>query len=425
MPELFNETFSIPTSRRPGRQVHELPDTFQASGLGGRSMTGTPPLEGVRILDFTRMLSGPFCTALLGDLGADVIKVETPNGGDDARHFAPRKGGESTYFMLVNRNKRSITLDLKSEDGRATAQRLARMSDVVVENFRPGVVQRLGIDYATLAEANPRLVYASISGFGQDGPFAQRAAYDIVAQAMGGMTSINGYSDGPPTRVGESLGDLAAGVYASWSILAALHARDRSGHGQHLDIAMVDSIFSLLVTALSDYLFTGNLPPRYGNSNPISAPLDSYRARDGDLIIAVANDALFSKLCDVIGKPELAADPRFATDPARKENEDALRVALEEWTATRTVDDAVTQLSDAAIPASPVWSIDQVVDSEHASHRGLVRHADHANVGTVPLVLQPVQFLGGARMPERAAPALGQHQAEVMADLASWEAGQR
>lgn len=384
-----------------------------------------PPLEGIRVLDFSRMLSGPFCTALLGDLGADVIKVETPAGGDDARHFSPRAAGESTYFMLVNRNKRSIALNLKSQEGRETVHRLARISDVVVENFRPGVARRLGIDYDTLAALNPRLVYASISGFGQDGPLSQRAAYDIIAQAMGGIMSINGQPDSGPTRVGESLGDLAAGLYGSWAVLAALHARDRDGYGQHLDVAMLDSIFSLLVSALSQYLFTGKVPQRIGNTNPISAPLDSYRAGDGELIIAVANDALFARLCEAIGRPELAGDPAFATDAERKRNEDDLRTVLEAWASRRTVEDAVAALTSAGVPASPVWSIDQVATSAHALHRRLVRRAEHATAGDVPIVPQPVHFGGGATLPERAAPVLGQHQDDVLAELLAEEARQR
>jgi crotonobetainyl-CoA:carnitine CoA-transferase CaiB-like acyl-CoA transferase len=378
-----------------------------------------PPLAGVRVLDFSRMLSGPFCTALLGDLGADVIKVESPEGGDDARHFAPRQGGESTYFMLVNRNKRSIAIDLKSAAGRRTAHALARRCDVIVENFKPGVAARLGIDYETLSAANPRLVYASISGFGQDGPLAHRPAYDIIAQAMGGIMSINGTPDAGPTRVGESIGDLAAGLYASWAILAALRARDRDGRGQHLDVAMLDSIFSLLVSALSQYLFTGQVPQRAGNANPISAPLDSFAAADGELIIAVANDAMFGRLAAAIGMPALGDDPRFATDRSRKANEAALKAILEQWTRRRSVEDAVAQLEAAAVPASPILAVDQVVAGAHAAHRGLVQQVDHPAAGTIPLVLQPVRFLGSGPLPKRPPPLLGEHGEAIRAELAA------
>ncbi len=375
-----------------------------------------PALAGIRVLDFSRVISGPFCTALLADLGADVIKIESPDG-DDARHFAPRSGGESCLFMMVNRNKRSVALDLKREADRGLAHRLARVSDIVVENFRPGVARRLGVDYATLSAVNPRLVYASISGFGQDGPLAHRPAYDIIAQAMGGIMSVNGSKDGPPTRVGESLGDLAAGLYAAWAVLAALRARDRDGRGQHLDIAMLDSIFSLLVSALSQYLFTGEVPGRIGNANPISAPLDSFRAADGELIIAVANDVMFRRLCQATGAPELADDPRFAIDSARKRNETALKALIEAWTGSRTVEEAVATLEAASVPASAILSVAQIVKSPHAAHRGLVRAAEHPTAGTVPVVLQPVQFLSAEAGPCRAAPLLGQHTQEVLAEL--------
>jgi CoA:oxalate CoA-transferase len=376
-----------------------------------------PALAGIRVLDFSRMLSGPFCTALLADLGADVIKIESPDGGDDARHFAPKSGGESCLFMMVNRNKRSVTLDLKSEADRQVAHRLAERSDIVVENFRPGVARRLGVDYASLAAINRRLVYASISGFGQEGPLAHRPAYDIIAQAMGGIMSVNGSKDGPPTRVGESLGDLAAGLYAAWAILAGLRARDRDGHGQHLDIAMLDSIFSLLVSALSQYLFTGESPGRIGNANPISAPLDSFRAADGELIIAVANDVMFRRLCQAMDAPELADDPRFAIDAARKQNETALKALIEAWTGSRTVEAVVGRLEAASVPASPILSVSQVAESTHAAHRRLVRTVRHATAGTVPVVLQPVQFLGAESGPCRSAPLLGQHTEEVLIEL--------
>ncbi|WP_290684599.1 MULTISPECIES: CaiB/BaiF CoA transferase family protein [unclassified Haematobacter] len=374
------------------------------------------PLSGVRILDFSRMLAGPFCTAILADAGADVIKVEGPEG-DDARHFAPKVGGESAYFMLINRNKRSLTLDLKSEDDRRVAHELARNSDIVVENFRPGVTRRLGIDYETLSGLNPRLVYASISGFGQEGPLAHRAAYDIIAQAMSGMMSVNGSAGAEPTRVGESLGDLVAGLQAVWSILAALHGRDRDSRGQHLDIAMMDSMFSLMITALSQYLFAGTVPGRIGNAHPISAPLDTFAAEDGHLIIAVANDNLFGRLAATIGQPGLAQDSRFATDGARKANEAELKAIIESWTRERSVESAVAILEAATVPASPILSIDQVVASDHAKARGLVTTAEHVTVGSIPVVTQPVRFLGSVAPVVRAAPALGQHNAEILKEL--------
>jgi crotonobetainyl-CoA:carnitine CoA-transferase CaiB-like acyl-CoA transferase len=375
-----------------------------------------PPLAGVRVLDFSRMLAGPFCTALLADAGADVIKVEGLEG-DDSRHFSPRAGGESCYFMMINRGKRSVSLDLKSASGRATAHALAARSDIVVENFRPGVAARLGIDFATLSAINPKLVYASISGFGQDGPLAHRPAYDIIAQAMSGIMSVNGPAGSAPNRVGESIGDIAAGLQATWAILAALHGRDRDGKGQHLDVAMVDSVFSLMVTSLSQYLFTGVVPGRIGNGHPMSAPLDSFAASDGHMIIAVANDGLFARLAAAMGMAEVAADPRFATDPARKANEAALRTIIEGWTLRHTVEAAVATLEAAGIPASPILSIDQVVSGVHATARGLVHTVDHKTAGPVPVVPQPVRFLGSGTLQARPAPLLGEHTEEVLAEL--------
>jgi crotonobetainyl-CoA:carnitine CoA-transferase CaiB-like acyl-CoA transferase len=375
-----------------------------------------PPLAGIRVLDFSRMLAGPFCTALLADVGAEVIKVESPEG-DDARHFAPRRGDESCYFMLVNRGKKSLTLDLKSDDGRATIQKLVATSDIVVENFKPGVTTRLGIDYASLSAINPRIVYASISGFGQEGPLSHRPAYDIIAQAMSGIMSVNGPAGTSPNRVGESIGDLVAGLQATWAILAALHGRERDGRGQHLDVAMVDSIFTIMVTALSQYLFTGEVPGRIGNANPISSPLDSFAAADGHLIIAVANDALFKRLAIAIGNPDLASDARFASDPLRKQNEAALKTILEGWTLQRSVEEAVAILESAQVPASPILSIDAVVASAHAKARNLVQSVVHPTAGRIPVVPQPVKFLGSGMMQVKPPPLLGEHSDEIRREI--------
>lgn len=379
------------------------------------------PLSGIRVLDFSRMLAGPICTALLADVGADVIKIESPEGGDDARQFEPKRGGESSYFMLANRGKRSVTLNLKSPEGLEIINKLVSSCDVVVENFKPGVTFRLGIDYAALRRINPKIVYASISGFGQTGPLSHRPAYDIIAQAMGGIMSINGNPGLPPTRVGESLGDIVSGIYASWGILVALQARATTGQGQHLDIAMLDSIYSLLITAHSQYLYTGKVPGRVGNAHPISAPLDSFRAKDGYLIIAVANDPMFTRLCQALGKLDLASDSRFATDANRKLNELALKAAIEEWTTLRTVAEAVAVLEAASVPASPILSVDQVAASEHAAYRELISHVNHATAGLIPLVRQPVVFLGTGVPPAAPPPLLGEHTRAVLHDVLNYD----
>ncbi len=373
-----------------------------------------PPLAGLRVLDLSRMLAGPFCTALLADLGAEVVKIEPPGRGDDARQFKPRRAGESAYFMLINRGKKSITLNLKEPRAVELLHHLAAGADVVVENFRPGVAARLGADYATLAGLNPRLVYASITGFGQEGPLAQRPAYDIIAQAMSGLMSITGTPDGPPTRSGESIGDTVAGLYASWGILAALQSRERTGVGQHLDIAMTDSLFSMMMTALSLQLYTGESPGRIGNRHPMSTPFDTYRARDGHVVIATASDTMFTRCATAMGMPELAADPRFASDELRTANEPALRAIILEWTGARTVADAVAALDAQGVPASPVLSVAQAVDSEHVAARGLLTTAVHPVAGEIPLVRQPVQFSAAPAGPVAPPPTLGEHTDEIL-----------
>ncbi len=383
---------------------------------------GPAPLAGVRVLDLSRMLAGPVATAMLADAGAEVIKVEAPGRGDDMRQVAPFHKGESALFLLVNRGKKSLTLDLKSPKGVEILHRLAARSDIVVENFKPGVAARLGADYATLAAVNPRLVYVSISGFGQEGPFADRPAYDIIAQAMGGLMSVTGAADGPPTRAGESFGDLCAALYASWSAVVALHARERTGRGQHLDVAMVDSIFSLMVTGLSQYLYAGRTPARLGNRHPLSTPYDAFPAADGHVVIAVANDRLFRRLAEAMDRPDLADDPRFGSDSLRTENEAALRPLIEAWTRDRPVSRIVETLERAGVPAGPIWSVGEVLESAHGAARDLVARVEHGELGRLPLVPQPVRFAGSGKGAAAPPPRLGEHTDWVLGRLLGLDA---
>jgi len=378
--------------------------------------TTEPPLADITVLDFTRVIAGPFASALLADLGADVIKVESMNG-DDSRHFAPKLDGDGALFVLLNRGKRSITLNLKSKQAADILSGVVERCDVVVENFRPGVAAKLGIDYKTLSAVNPGLVYASISGFGQTGPNAKRPAYDNIAQAMSGFMSINGWPDGPPTRAGESLADVTAGLYAVVTILAALHERERTATGQYIDVAMVDSVLSILVTAVSSYLYGKGVPGRCGNANPVSAPLDSFAARDGYLIIAVANDPLFRVLSETIGRPDLPGDPRFATDPLRKEHEDALREAIEGWTRERTVDEAVAALDAAGVPAGPILDVEQALRSAEASARPLVTRVEHPGEGSIPMLRQPAVLSAHRELPIGPPPRLGEHTDEILREF--------
>lgn len=365
----------------------------------------TRQLQGVRVLDISRVLAGPHCTAMLADLGANVIKFEVPQEGDDARHLGPFLDGESVYFGLINRGKRSVEIDFKDPADRQRFYELVADADVVVENFRPGVTQRLGIDFDTLKQHNPQLIYASISGFGQDGPLSSRPAYDIVAQAMSGLMSVTGFASTGPTRSGEAIGDLCAGVYAAWAISSALFARERHAPGaQYIDVAMFDVLFSLQMTGLSNLYANGVAPGLVGNRHPVSTPFDTYRAADGLVVIAVASNRLFERLCHCMGQPELATDPRFIDDTRRTLNEPALRAAIEGWTARHSVEHLCDGLLDAGVPSSPVWNLAEAAGSEHARVRQLQVLPEG---GALPLVPQPVFFNGQKPHAITRAPQLG------------------
>ena len=365
----------------------------------------TQQLKGVRVLDLSRVLAGPHCTAMLADLGADVIKFEVPGHGDDSRHLGPFKDGESVYFGLINRGKRSVEMDFKSPTDRARLYELVRDADVVVENFRPGVTRRLGIDFDTLKQHNPRLIYASISGFGQHGPLSGNPAYDIVAQAMSGLMSVTGFAETGPTRSGEAIGDLCAGVYAAWAISSALFARERHAPGaQYIDVAMFDVLFSLQMTGLSNLFAKGGAPGLVGNRQPVSTPLDTYRPADGQVVIAVASNKLFQRLCECLGNPALGTAPRFADDPQRTINEPALRAEIENWTQQLSVDQVCDILLDAGVPSSPVWNLAQAADSEQAQVRQLLIRPEGS---AQPLVPQPVFFNGHKPHAVAHAPRLG------------------
>jgi crotonobetainyl-CoA:carnitine CoA-transferase CaiB-like acyl-CoA transferase len=374
----------------------------------------TRPLDGVKVLDLARVLAGPLCSAMLGDLGADVTKIEIPNHGDDSRAFSPHLNGESSYFMLLNRGKRSVTLDLKSDEGHDLLVELIKQTDVLVENFRPGVTARLGIDYETVKTLNPRLVYVSISGFGQDSPLAHRAAYDHVIQAIGGIMTVTGWQDGPPTRVGDAVADVTAGIYGSWGALAALLQRERTGQGQHVDVAMLDSLVSLQMVSLSQITGGKPAPGRVGNSHPISSPMDSYLASDGYVVIAVANNALFAKLAGALGNPALTSDPRFLTDPDRQMNQAALRSLIEDWARDLSVEEVTDRLERAGVPAAPIYDLSQALKTPHSKHRELLKKVQHPTAGEFEVLPQPVRFSGAGPADSYVAPLLGQHTDSVL-----------
>ena len=373
------------------------------------------PLDGLRILDLTRVMAGPFCTALLADLGAEVIKLEPPQG-DDYRHIGPFVQGESALFTLMNRGKQSIVLDLKDPAQQATARAIALHCDVVVENFRPGVAARLGLG-PDLRDEKPGLIYASISGFGQTGPAADLPAYDLVAQAMSGLMAANGEDGGQPLKVGEAYGDLMAGLYASWAILAALHKRANTGEGSTVDVAMFDALFSLLPTSHAVQFYAGRAPQRVGNRHPLSTPFGCFSCADGQAVIAVLGDRQWQALCTLIARPDLASDPALATDEGRTEQEPHLRQAIESFTKKRPSAEVVALLAAAGIPTSEVQTLAEAAACPHAIARGLVTDLPHAVLGAAKTVGQPVRFDGEKPIAATSAPALGADTAAILSRL--------
>lgn len=364
------------------------------------------PLDGIRVLDLSRVLAGPYATALMADLGAEIIKIEPPQG-DDYRHIGPFRDGESALFTLNNRGKQSLALDLKDPAHLRIAQAIAARVDVVVENFRPGVAARLGLGADALRAENPGLIYCSVSGFGQQGPFCDLPAYDLVVQAMSGLMAGTGEEGGAPLKTGESMADLIAGLFASWSIMAALVQRGRTGQGATLDVAMYDALFSMLTTSHALHFYAGQVPQRVGNRHPLSTPFGCFATRDGQVVIAVLSSRQFAALAALIGAPGAADDPRFASDGARTAHEPAVRALIENWSRGLSTDQAVAALTGAGIPTAPIWDIAQAADNAHAQARELVSQLPHATLGAAPSVGQPVRFDGAKPIAARSAPQLG------------------
>lgn len=373
------------------------------------------PLVGLRILDLTRVMAGPFCTALLADLGAEVIKLEPPQG-DDYRHIGPFLQGESALFTLMNRGKQSIVLDLKDPSAQTVARQIALSCDVVIENFRPGVASRLGLG-PELRDEKPSLIHAAISGFGQSGPSAHLPAYDLVAQAMSGLMAVTGEEGGGPLKVGESYGDLMAGLYASWAILAALYHRSATGEGSTIDVAMFDTLFSLLPTAHAVQFYAGAEPRRVGNRHPLSTPFGCFACADGPAVIAVLGDRQWQALCALIGRDDLASDPALATDEGRTLEEPRIRAAIEGWSGSRQAAEAVAALAAVGIQTAVVQSFAEAAASPHAQARGLVTDLPHPVLGRAPTVGQPVRFGGTKPIAATSAPVLGADGAEILQRL--------
>ena len=374
-----------------------------------------PPLSGIIVLDLTRVLSGPYCTMMLGDLGARVIKVERPGRGDDTRAWGPPfVGGESAYFLSINRNKESLTLDFQQAEGRAILEQLVARADVLVENFRPGTLERYGLDYPALAARFPRLVYCSISGYGQTGPRRTTAGYDAVVQAEGGLMSVTGAPDGPPYRLGLPIADMVAGMFAAQGITAALFERERTGRGQQVDVSMLDSVAALLIYQASGYFATGTPAGRFGNGHPSIVPYDTYEARDGQLMLAVGNDDQWRRFCTAAGLDDLAADPRFATNPERVRHRATLQPRLEQAFLARDRAEWIALLGAAGVPCGEVRSVAEALADPQLAARGMVAAVAHPAAGTVRLVDNPIMLPAAPRAAVTPPPTLGQHTDAIL-----------
>jgi len=374
------------------------------------------PLTGIRVLDLSRVLAGPYCTMVLGDLGAEVIKVEPPDGDETRGWGPPFAEGESAYYLCVNRNKRGMIVNLKTDDGREIVHELIKQSDVLVENFRPGSLTRFALDFASASALNPRLIYCSITGFGQTGPLRDRPGYDFMIQAMGGLMSITGESDGEPMKVGVAITDLFAGQNAVIAILAALQARAQTGKGQHLDISLFDSQLGILANVASSYLISGNLPSRYGNAHANIVPYQSFQASDGWFVIAVGNDRQFESLCRFIGKPEWGSDPRFAKNSARVQNRDELILLLKPIFETRTVNQWLSLIGDE-FPCGPIHTLDKVFAEPQVQAREMLIEMKHPTIGWLPLVASPLKFSDTPVNYKLPPPRLGEHMEEILKEL--------
>jgi formyl-CoA transferase len=373
------------------------------------------PLDGIRVLDLTRVVAGPYCSMFLGDLGAEVVKVEQPGFGDDTRGWGPPfTGGESAYYLCINRNKQSITLDLKSIEGVELLRQMTEVADVVIENFRPGTMERLGLGEQELRQFNPRLIYASLTGFGADGPMSDWPGYDLIVQAWGGLMSITGTPEGEPVKVGVAIVDLVAGLMLGKAITAALFARERLGLGQRIDTSLLEAEVASLMNVGSNYLISGKIPSRWGNAHPNIVPYQNFKTADGYCVLGVASETIWRRFCPAIGRPDLTEDSRFADNAKRVENRSALIALLTEVFLSRTNQTWLKLFNDAEVPCAPVQTVDQVFQSPQVLHRDMLVGVEHPTAGKVPMAGVPVKFSltpASVRLPP---PLLGEHNRQVL-----------
>lgn len=379
----------------------------------------TLPLSHLRVLDVSQVMAGPFCCMLLGDMGADVIKVEPPKTGDQTRKAMGfrLKGNDSGGFLALNRNKRSIEIDLKSDAGLEAFYELVKSADVLVENNRPGVAARLKIDYETIKRINPRLIYASISGFGQTGPWSKRPGFDLIAQAMTGMMSVMGHPNTAPVKSSVPVGDLGAGLFAAYAVLSAVLGRDGTGQGQYVDASLFESALGLSIWEVAEYWGTNTVPSPIGSANRMSAPYQAFRASDRHFVFGAANQKLWTLLCEVVKRPDLMEDPRFANNVERMKNREELVRTLEETLSQRTADEWIAALLDAGVPAAPIFTYAEALVSEQAQARNMVLEIEHPVEGTIKQLGFPVKLHGTPQQLRYPPPLLGQHTDEVMKEL--------
>ena len=375
------------------------------------------PLKGMRVLDLTRILAGPYATMILRDLGAEVIKIEQPGTGDEARDFGPFKNDFSLYFMSVNRGKKSVTLNLKSPRGKELFLELVKSSDILVENFRPGTMEKLGLDYESLKEHQPSLLYAACSGFGQTGPYAMRGAYDMIIQGMGGIISITGEPDRPPVRVGTSIGDITSALFTAIGILSALRHRDQTGEGQLIDVGMLDCQVAILENAMVRYFSTGDIPRPLGRRHPAITPFEVFESADGYVVIAIGNNELWRKFCEHVGQPELINDERFNTNALRTENHESLFPILAEIMCHRATDEWVEALEAIGVPCGPVNTVDKVANDPQVLARDMIAEVKHDTTGTVQVPGIPIKLSETPGQIDAPAPNLGEHTSEILTGL--------
>ncbi|MFB6347822.1 MAG: CaiB/BaiF CoA transferase family protein [bacterium] len=380
------------------------------------------PFDGITVLDLTRVLSGPYATMWLADMGADIIKVEKPGSGDDTRGYGPPFiEGEAAYFVSVNRNKRSMTLDFKTDRGKEVLWRLIEEADVLIENFRPGTLKDLGFGYQSVSRRNPEIIYTSISGFGQTGPDREKAGFDLTIQGLSGMMDITGQKDGPPTKMGVAIADLISGIYAAMGTSIALYHREKTGEGQHVDVGMLDSMISLLSYQAGRFFATGDAPERMGNFHPTISPYETFETKDGHMNLALGTDSMFERFCKLIDREDLLEDERFADNASRVEHQDEIHELLEEETRLKTTDEWTDLLDEAGIPAAPIKDLEEVFDDDQVQARNMVQRLQHPVAGLIKTTGIPIKMSESPGSVDEPPPTLGEHTKEILSETLGYD----